>query len=136
MTVFQSYAASENFRLARSKSLYDLDDDTYDLIMIPKFAFVNQVWLYITQAYAGGASGTITVGFKGNGESEDAVAFMNTTVAAGRAAGMKIASDDTEAASNGKWFTDASGFITITLSHGTDTTLFRGYVIAQYSVLH
>lgn len=136
MTMFQSFAASDNFRLARSKTLYELDDDTYDLILLPKFSFVMNVWLYVTTAYAGGASGSATIGFKGNGETADPDGFMDSTQCAARVAGVKQMLDDAQPGSKGKWFMDASGFLTITLSAGTDTTLLQGFVFCQYSVLH
>jgi hypothetical protein len=133
---FQSFSASDNFRLARSKTLYDLADGTYNLILLPKYAFVSQVWFYVTQAYAGGAGGSATIGYSGNGTTAAATGFMDATAAGGRATGMKIMTEDTEAGSKGKWFTGGSGFVTITLAASTDTTLLRGYVFVKYSVLH
>lgn len=136
MTMFQSFSASDNFRLARSKTLYELDDDTYDLILLPKFAFVMNIWFYVSVAYAGGASGAATIGFKGNGETADPDGFMDATACAARVAGYKQMLDDAQPGSKGKWFNEASGFLTITLSAGTDTTLLQGFVMCQYSVLH
>lgn len=133
---FQSFAASDNHRLARSKNLYDLADGTYNLIMIPKFAFVDQVWFYVTQAYAGGAAGSATIGFTGNGETADPDGFMDATAAGARATGMKIMTADAQPGSQGKWFNSGSGFLTITLAKSTDTTLLRGFVFMRFSVLH
>lgn len=136
MTMFQSFAASDNFRLARSKNLYELADDTYDLILIPKMGFVTQIWFSVVQAYAGGSTGSATIGFKGNGESADPDGFMDATACGARATGYKLMSDDAQPGSKGKWFNSASGFVTITLAKGDDTTLLRGFVFVQYSVLH
>ena len=136
MAMFQSFAASDNIRIARSKHLVSLADDTYDLILIPKFAFVMQVWFLVTTAYAGGTNGSATIGFKGNGESADADGFMDATAAGGRATGVKLMSDDAQPGSKGKWFTTASGFLTITLNDGDDTTKLIGHVVMAYSVLH
>ena len=136
MTMFQSFAASDNIRIARSKHLVSLADDTYDLILIPKFAFVMQVWFLVTTAYAGGTNGSATIGFKGNGESADADGFMDATAAGGRATGVKLMSDDAQPGSKGKWFTTASGFLTITLNDGDDTTKLIGHVVMAYTVLH
>ena len=135
-TDFQSVAASDNFRLARSKNLYELADGTYNLILIPKFAFVMDVWFYVSTAYAGGATGAATIGFTGNGETADPDGFFDATAAGARATGMKRMTDDTQPGSKGKWFNTASGFLTITLAKGNDTTLLRGFVFMQYSVLH
>jgi hypothetical protein len=134
--MFQSFSASDNFRLARSKTLYELADDTYDLILLPKFAFVMNVWLYVTQAYAGGSGATATIGFKGNGETADPDGFMDAAACAARVTGYKQMLDDTQPGSKGKWFNDASGFLTITLDDNAETTLMIGFVLCQFSVLH
>ena len=136
MTMFQSFSASENFRLARSKPLVTLADGTYDLIMIPKYAFVMNVWFQVTQAYAGAASGSATIGWKGNATTADPDGFMDAAWAAALVTGMKEMHGDTQPGSKGKWFSDGSGFLTITLSKGTDTTLLIGQVFMQFSVLH
>jgi hypothetical protein len=136
MPDFQSFAASDNFRLARSKTLYQLADGTYNLILLPKFAFVMQIWFSVTTAYAGGAAGAVTIGFTGNGETADPDGFMDATQAGARVAGVKIMTEDAQPGSKGKWFNTAGGFLTITLSKGTDTTLLVGHVLCQFSVLH
>jgi hypothetical protein len=130
-----SNRASDNFRMWRSDTLYELADDTYNLCRIPKFAFVDNVWLYISQAYAGGASGAATIGFVGNGETADPDGFMDAAACGARAAGMKQMIDDGQPGSLGKWFSTASGLLTITLSKGTDTTLLIATVFMRYSVL-
>ena len=131
-----SYSASDNFRLARSKTLYDLADGTYNLIQLPKFAFVDQVWFYISQAYAGGAAGAATIGWTGNATTADPDGFMDATQAGARATGMKVMTGDTQPGSQGKWFDSGSGCVTITLAKSTDTTLLRGFVFVRFSVLH
>ena len=136
MADFLSTIACDNIRLARSKTLVEKADGTYNLITLPKSTFVTQIWFYVSQAYAGGAAGAATIGFTGNGETADPDGFMDATQAGARAAGMKIMSDDTQPGSKGKWFNDAGGCITITLAKSTDTTLLIGWVFAQYSILH
>lgn len=133
---FLSYAACDNVRLARSKTLYNLADGTYNLIQLPKFAFVDQVWFYVSTAYAGGSGGSATIGWTGNATTANTAGFMNTTVAGARAAGVKIMTSDTEAGSKGKWFNNGSGCVTITLAASTDTTLLIGWVFARFYVLH
>ena len=133
---FLSFSASDNFRLARSKTLYDLADGTYNLIQLPKFAFVDQVWFYVSQAYAGGSGGSATIGWTGNATTADADGFMDATQAGARATGMKVMTGDTQPGSQGKWFDGGSGCVTITLAASTDSTLLRGFVFVRYSVLH
>jgi len=136
MVMFQSFSASDNFRLARSKTLYELADGVYDLILLPKFSFVMNVWLYVSQAYAGGSGASALVGFKGNGETADPDGFMDAAQCAARVTGYKQMLDDGQPGSKGKWFNDASGFLTITLDDNAETTLMIGFVMCQYSVLH
>ena len=136
MPDFQSFAASDNFRLARSKTLYTLADGTYNLILLPKFTFVMELWFIVTQAYAGGSGASATIGFTGNGETADPDGFMDATAAGARATGVKRMSDDTQPGSKGKWFNSASGFLTITLDDNAETTLLIGHVLVAYSVLH
>lgn len=131
-----SHKTSDNFRLARSNTLYTLADGTYSLLVIPKFAFVDGVWFWVTQAYAGGSGGSATIGFTGNGETADPDGFMDATACGARALGMKAMEDDTQPGSKGKWFSAAGGLLTITLAKSTDTTLLIGTVFMRYSVLH
>jgi basic membrane lipoprotein Med (substrate-binding protein (PBP1-ABC) superfamily) len=131
-----SRIAADNVRLARSRTLLNLADGTYNLIRIPKFAFVDEVYLYITTAYAGGTTGAGTVGFTGNAESADVDGFMDATVAGVRATGMKRMTTDAQPGSQGKWFQTASGMLTITLAKGDDTTLMTGWLFMKYFVLH
>lgn len=130
-----SLRSSDNFRLVRSDNLLSLADGTYNLIRIPKFAFVDQIWLYITTAYAGGAGGSATIGFAGNGETADPDGFMDATQAGARATGMKVMTGDAQPGSQGKWFNTAGGLLTITLAKSTDTTLLVATVFMRYSVL-
>ena len=124
MPDFQSFSASDNVRFARSKTLYQLADGEYNLILLPKFAFVFGTWLVISQAYAGGANGAATIGYTGTADG-----FMAAATSLARATGTKYSS-------TAKWFNTASSFLTITLSDGSDTTLMIGHVIVAYTVLH
>ena len=135
MTDKISIKSADNMRMVRSHTLIDLADGTYNLFRFPKFAFVDQVWLYITVPYSGGSAGAATVGFVGNGESADVDGFMDATQAGARAAGMKLATADAQPASKGKWFNEASGMLTITFAKSTDSVLVTGYVFARYSVI-
>lgn len=131
-----SRIAADNVRFARSRTLLDLADGTYNVIPIPKFAFVDEVYFNITTAYAGGSTGAATVGFTGNGESADVDGFLDATAAGARATGMKRMTIDAQPGSQGKWFQVASGMLTLTLAKGDDTTLLRGWLFMKFFVLH
>jgi hypothetical protein len=127
---------SDNYRLARCDGIYELADGTYGLIQLPKFAFVDQIWLIITQAYAGGAGGSATIGWEGNGSTADPDGFMDATGCGARTEGTKLMTEDAQPGSTGKWFSGGRGLITITLSAGTDTTLLIAQAFCRYSVIH
>jgi hypothetical protein len=61
---------------------------------------------------------------------------MDATQAGARATGMKIMTEDGQPGSKGKWFSEGSGCVTITLDDNAETTLLRGFVFVRYSVLH
>lgn len=136
MTDFLSLQSADNFRLARSKTLYEKADGTYALINIPKYAFITTLWVNITQAMAGGSGGSATIGFTGNGESADPDGFLDATAVGSTATGVKCSLSDTQPGSLGKWFNSASGQLTITIVNGTHTTLMIGHVFMSYTVLH
>jgi hypothetical protein len=136
MPDFLSNIAADNLRLCRSKTLLNLADGTYNLIVIPRYAFVIESWVIITTAYAGGSGATGTLGFVGNGESADPDGFMDATQMAVRVAGTKRMTPDTQPGSQGKWFNTAGGLLTITLAASTDTTLMIGHVFMMFSVIH
>lgn len=126
-----SYSAADNYRLARSKTLIDLNDDTYLLIQIPKYAFVRSVWLHVTDP---SESGTMTVGWLGNGEVAQPAGFMSIEIAECQVAGLKIAMKDNALAFPGKYFNSASGIITLTNdSVGGDSGTCM--VFAEYTVI-
>lgn len=136
MTTLLRAKHSDNFRLARCDGLYELADGTYGLIQLPKFAFVDQIWLVITQAYAGGAGGSATIGWEGNGGAADPNGFMDVTACAARTEGTKVMTEAGQPGSMGKWFNGGRGLVTITLNDSSDTTLLIGQVFCRYSVIH
>jgi hypothetical protein len=135
MVDFNSVIAADNIRLARSKNLVSLADGTYNIIQLPRYSFVKDVWLYISTAYAGG-DGVATVGFTGNGETADPDAFINGVWAAATVTGVKRMTAGYGAWAQGKWFDTASGQITITLDDLAATTLLKGVVFVEYTVIH
>lgn len=125
-----SSRAADNFRIMRSGKITLSADDTYQVIKLPKKAFVVGVWLEIITAFDDQTTdGTITVGFSGNGETADADYFMDNTAAAPLVTGMKEVT-------KGKWFGDASGLITVTANDNDSTVdpVVRVWVL--YSVIH
>lgn len=137
MTDKLSLKASDNYRLTRSDTLLELADGTYNIIMIPQYAFVDQIWLSITQAYSTGTgTATGTVGFVGNGETADPDGFMDAATCAVTATGMKIMTTDAQPGSKGKWFNTAGGLLTITLDDDGESTLMIATVFMRFSVLH
>lgn len=125
---------ADNFRLARSKTLNAVSDDTYNIIRIPKFAFVTDVWLLITTAYVGGVP-SITVGWIGNGETAQAAGFLSNEIAKPTVAGLKRAQHDTLVSFEGKYFSGGTGTITVTVAAGGATTEGVFQVFATYSVI-
>ena len=122
--------AADNFRLMRSGKITLSADETYAAVKVPKKAFVVGVWLEIITAFDDQTTdGTITVGFSGNGETADADYFMDNTAAAPLVTGMKEVT-------KGKWFSDASGLITVTANDNDSTVnpFIRVWVL--YSVIH
>lgn len=126
---------SDNFRMAKSRIITSPSDGTYNVIRIPKFAFVFDVWLRITTA-TDVEPETCQVGFSGNGETAVANAFITTEVADPTKTGMKRAQKDTLTTFEGKYFSGGSGAITFTFSNGSAATLGVYWVFAQYSVIH
>ncbi len=127
MTINVSKKVADNIRLARSHTLAAPVDGSYDLIALPRYAFVMNTWVYISTAYADGGA-TITIGFKGNGESASADYFMASATADPDALGTKTGGV-------AKWFNDQRGMITVACDDnaGAAGTFI---VFAAYTVLH
>ena len=122
--------SADNIRMMLSGKVTLSADDTYYVLKLPKKAFVVGVWLEIITAFDDQTTdGTITVGFSGNGETADADYFMDNTAAAPLVTGMKEVT-------KGKWFSDASGLITVTANDNDSTVnpVIRVWVL--YSVIH
>jgi len=128
-----STAASDNYRLARSKLMIEPADGSYNIIHLPRFTFVKKVWVRIDTAY-GDAGATMTVGFIGNGESADPDAFMTSTECDPDATGMKTSVGGTADEAEGKWFDTARGAITVDVDdNGGTVGTFTVFV--EYTVL-
>lgn len=134
-TDFYTNAFADNMRLAKSRSVISPADGTYNLIRIPKFAFVTDVWLLVGTA-ANVAPTTCTVGWQGNGETAQTAGFISTDIADAAVTGLKRAMKDTLVSFPGKYFSAASGAITFTYAAGSATTKGIYWVFAQYIVVH
>lgn len=139
MTSYVGTAAADNMRLYRSKLLADPSAATYDMIKLPRYSFLKDVWLYVVEA---GSATDVTVGIKGNGASADVDYFMTATESDVGNTGYKRArivtdlgdGDDVSLMFPGLWLNTAAGMITITI--GTTLTTGQFYMFADYSIIH
>ena len=134
MTDRFSHKLADNTMLAMSGLFITPDDATYDIIRIPKLGFVEDVWLEITTAYIAGTP-SITIGWKGNATTAVTAGFMSNDIAKPKVLGLKRAQRDNLLAFPGKYFSDGSGAITLTIAAGSATTEGNFRVLARYSVI-
>lgn len=125
---------ADNRMLAMSGLFITPDADVYDIIRIPHWGFVQNVWLEVTVAYVAGTP-SITVGWKGNKETAVPAGFMSSDIAKPGELGLKIAQKDSLAAFPGKYFGAGSGAITVTVAAGSATTEGNFRVFCEYSVI-
>jgi hypothetical protein len=132
-TDFYSSKASDSFRMEASKLLIAPADATYNLIRIPKFAFVTGVWIQIVEAFTLDAS--VEVGWFGNGETALTNGFITDEVADPMVVGLKSAFNTTLTTFPGKYFSGAAGAVTATVLDNTGAVgNFRVFV--QFTVIH
>ena len=134
-TAYLTHAFADNYRLAKSKLLSSPSDATYDIIQIPKYAFVKNVWIEVVTA-ADVEPDTVTVGWTGNGETAVTDGFITTDVAAANETGLKKAMHDTLTTFEGKYFNGGSGMITFTYAAGSASTKGVYRVFAEFVVIH
>lgn len=132
-----SIHAASNCKLTRSKHLINNADGVYNLIRIPHFAFVKQIWCSVLVPYSGGTadSSSLLIGFTGNGETADPDGFVDSVFDV-EVAGMYNMSSDGTVGAPGKWFSGGSGMLTATIEHGDHTTLLSAYVFMEFTNLH
>jgi hypothetical protein len=117
---------SEHTYLARS-GIFGGAAEAYNLIKVPKNAFIMDVWLEVITIHA---ANTCTVGFAGNGETADPDGFIDATLGVTDTAAFIRALDDAQPGSKAKWFSDGVGMITATPSGTTSRQrLFVKYAI-------
>lgn len=134
-TDFYTNAFADNTRLAKSKLIISPSDGTYNIIRIPKYAFVTDVWIQVTTA-ANVDPTTCTVGWLGNGETAVTNGFITTEVADPTSTGLKRAQKDAVTTFTGKYFSSSSGAITFTYAAGSATTLGIYRVFCYYVLIH
>lgn len=125
--------ASDAFRLEASKLMLAPDDGTYNLIKIPKFAFVSDVWVQVVTAFTVDAS--IVIGWAGNGEDAVTNGFITEEISDPTTVGMKRAFNTTLTTFPGKYFSSAGGMVTATVADNSGAVGdFRVFV--QFTIIH
>lgn len=133
-TIIQKWsnAFSDISYTAKSKRFAGVATGVYGCILIPRFAFISDVWLMITTAFTGNA--TIEIGWTGNKETETLAGFISNDIADPTVTGLKRAKKDTLVSFEGKYFDAGSGGILANVTKGTGTTgVF--YVFASYCLI-
>ena len=132
MTDLYTHAFADNIRLAKSKVLKGaVAAATYNLIRLPKFTFVTDVWAVISTACS---ATDVTIGWLGNGETAQAAGFMSDARVDAGVTGLKRAQHDTLVSFEGKYFSAAGGALTLTV--GTTWSAGEIIVLCQYHVIH
>lgn len=117
--------AADNVRIERTAKITLGANGLYYIFKLPKKAYVTHIGLEILTA---ADAGELTVGFVGNGETADASYFMDNAAVQPTITGIRYTALP-------KWFVDAGGAITLTLSGlGSTAPVIRSYV--QFSVIH
>ena len=132
---YYSHAATDNFRIARSKFIESPLDGTYGIIRMPNRAFLVEVWFQLLVPFSTGSTAEIVIGIRGNDLPDNPDAVMDSTHIDATKADWYRASSAKSVTSEGYWFNQASGDLTITISRGDATNNMYGVVLAQYSVL-
>ena len=125
---------ADNRMLAMSGLFITPDDATYDIIRVPHWGFVSNVWLEVTTAYVGGIP-SIIVGWKGNKETAVPAGFMSNDIAKPKELGLKVAQKDNLTAFPGKYFGAGSGAITVTIAAGSASPEGNFRIFCEYTVI-
>lgn len=132
MTDRFSHKLADNYKLGMSGLFIIPAADTYDIIRIPKWGFVEDVWIEITATCT--LLATVTVGWKGNGEAAQTAGFMSNDIVAPQVLGLKRAQKDNLLTFPGKYFSAGSGCVTVTVG-GAALAVGQFRVFAGYSVI-
>jgi hypothetical protein len=125
--------ASDNFRMEASRLMLAPADDTYNIIRIPKFALVTDCWIQIVTAFT--VNATVEVGWMGNGETAITNGFITNDIAEPTVTGLKRAFNTALTTFPGKYFSSASGSVTVTVAD-VDGAVGDFRVFVQFSVIH
>jgi hypothetical protein len=117
---------------AKSKRYSVPDAGTYGVIRVPRNALVTDVWVLIDTAFAP-ITATLTVGYIGNGESENLSGFLTNLIADPYTTGMKRAQHDTLTSFEGKYFSSTAGGIVATVTGTLTAGVF--YIFADYVII-
>lgn len=125
--------AADNYRMEASKLMLAPDDGTYNIIKIPKFALVTDAWVQIVTAFT--VNATVDVGWMGNGETAITNGFITSDIADPTIVGLKRAFNTALTTFPGKYFSDASGAVTVTVADN-DGAVGDFRVFIQFTVIH
>lgn len=127
-----AYAGGEAMRWAKSRYVTSADgDNSYLVVPLPKKSLVTRILLDTKTGFTAASTGTVSIGFTGNGEAQDDVYF--------KAAALVTATGIIEAVAthNGcKYFETSGGAITVALAKGTSVADYEGRVFVEYTVIH
>jgi hypothetical protein len=127
-----AYAGGEAMRWAKSRYATGADgDNSYLVVPVPKKALISRVLLDTQVGQTGASTGTVSVGFTGNGEAQSDVYFK--TAALVSAVGI---TELTATNAGAKYFETAGGAITIAIVKGTSAADYVGRVFVEYTVIH
>ena len=130
MTDFYTHSFADNVRFAKSRTILTPSAGTLNLIRLPKNAFVKRVWLQVTTA---GSSDTVSIGYR-EGSTAQSAGFLSTDIAKVTVTGTKESVGDTYTACMSRYFSSASGYITMTI--GTTQSTGKFIVFCEYSVIY
>ena len=134
MTDKFSHKLADNYKLAMSGLFVTTgaNADTFNIIRIPKLAFVDDVWLEVTTACT--AACTITIGYGAYGSVVAAPSgFMSNDIAKPQEVGMKRAQRDNMLSFPGRYFAAGNSILTATTTGTFTAGVWR--VFMSYSII-
>lgn len=127
-----SNAVSDVSRFSKSRTIGTAADggNRVFVLQVPRKGFVKAVFLEIIQAFTGGSSGTVKVGYK-DPDGEDVDFFMTDTEAASEVLGMKTPPEGMQA----RYF-EKGGSITVSLAKGDSAADVKCRVFTDISTIY